>query len=437
MSNIFETLNNPSMLHAALVHFPVALSAIGLLVVLLLTYFNDKMGLRWLAISIYALCVVSGWVAEETGEGAMDMVSNRLSQEIWDLINDHQEMGEKVFIMAGVTLIFLLISLIEHDGVRKIMTLFGLAASFATFALVSFAAHIGGMLVYQHGVGTPMSHVGYEGMNTAPPEGAGDIPIHDIDMEQARQVSFIRDVWPIIDAHCMACHESPEPKGEYAMDTHALMMQAGPKGGQPVVPGKPDESSIVLYIRGVVTPRMPKKKDPLSEEKLHTIRSWIAAGALDDSGEVNDTGIVSPAPESPAFDPIADTSTPEEKPAPTFDPFGGTEAAPESAPEPVVESFDPFGSDSTDSDPPIESEDQGAVIPPVTEEVPPEEAGDSTVQLEENSEQFEPLPAPENVESEGEKEDSGSAESVPAPDPAPAPKPVRPRHNPIFDPFAA
>src|SRR5205085_10538036 len=52
------------------------------------------------------------------------------------------------------------------------------------------------------------------------------------------------------------------------------------------VPGKPDESPLVAYVRGLRTPQMPKGNPPLSEQELHLIRLWILAGAQDDSATV-------------------------------------------------------------------------------------------------------------------------------------------------------
>src|SRR5207249_10469870 len=46
------------------------------------------------------------------------------------------------------------------------------------------------------------------------------------------------------------------------------------------------ESPMVDYLRGLRAPQMPKGNPPLSEEELHVIRSWILAGAKDDSERV-------------------------------------------------------------------------------------------------------------------------------------------------------
>ena len=63
-------------------------------------------------------------------------------------------------------------------------------------------------------------------------------------------------------------------------------MKGGKKAGPAIVPGKPDESPLVQYLRGLRKPQMPKGNPALSEEEVHLIRQWIFAGARDDSASV-------------------------------------------------------------------------------------------------------------------------------------------------------
>ena len=44
-----------------------------------------------------------------------------------------------------------------------------------------------------------------------------------------------------------------------------------------IVPGKPDASLLVQYLRGLKKPQMPAGGAPLSVDELHLIREWIAA----------------------------------------------------------------------------------------------------------------------------------------------------------------
>ena len=128
------------------------------------------------------------------------------------------------------------------------------------------------------------------------------------------------------------------------------MMLPGKKEGPGVIPGNPDESSIVQYIRGEKNPRMPKKEPPLSEDELHLFRSWIAAGALEVAAPV----AAAPAPVeevvivAPPAEEMKETPAPaEEKPAESFDPFAPSSDTKVEAPveekKEDAAAFDPFG----------------------------------------------------------------------------------------------
>ena len=48
--------------------------------------------------------------------------------------------------------------------------------------------------------------------------------------------------------------------------------------GSPLVPGKPDESPLILQIESRAKPKMPPKKD-LQPDEIAVLRAWVAAGA--------------------------------------------------------------------------------------------------------------------------------------------------------------
>jgi hypothetical protein len=112
-----------------------------------------------------------------------------------------------------------------------------------------------------------------------------DIPISPIDPAAAAKVSFARQIKPILINHCVECHSAEERSGRFEVTSVATLQQKGKKAGPGVVPGKPDESAIIQYVRGQRKPQMPKGGQPLSPEELHALRLWISAGAVDDSKE--------------------------------------------------------------------------------------------------------------------------------------------------------
>src|SRR5271169_1151192 len=111
-----------------------------------------------------------------------------------------------------------------------------------------------------------------------------EINIRPIDLKEAAKVSYSRDIRPILASDCDECHSAEDHKSNFDVSSVAALLKHGKKAGPGVVPGKPDASAIVQYIRGLADgPQMPKGEPPVNEQDLHLIRSWIAAGAVDDS----------------------------------------------------------------------------------------------------------------------------------------------------------
>ena len=113
-----------------------------------------------------------------------------------------------------------------------------------------------------------------------------EIPVREIDPAAAGQVSYARQVAPIFANNCADCHSTEDHKS--GLDTSSVpgLLKGGKKAGPAIVPGKPDESPLVQFLRGLREPQMPKGNPALSEEELHLIREWILAGARDDSASI-------------------------------------------------------------------------------------------------------------------------------------------------------
>jgi WD40 repeat protein len=104
---------------------------------------------------------------------------------------------------------------------------------------------------------------------------------------QAQQSpSYAKQVRPFIAKYCLECHNASTTKGDLDLETFKGMMQGG-KSGVVVIPGKPDESRLVLQPEGKAKPTMPPKKarQPAAEE-VAVLRAWVAAGAKNDSAAV-------------------------------------------------------------------------------------------------------------------------------------------------------
>jgi mono/diheme cytochrome c family protein len=118
----------------------------------------------------------------------------------------------------------------------------------------------------------------------APP--TDGIKIREIDPASASQVSYARQIKPLLDNNCSDCHSADEHKSDLDASSVAALLKGGKKAGPAIVRGKPDESPLVQFVRGLRRPQMPKGNPPLSEDEVHLLREWIFAGAKDDSASL-------------------------------------------------------------------------------------------------------------------------------------------------------
>ncbi len=100
--------------------------------------------------------------------------------------------------------------------------------------------------------------------------------------------SFAKDVAPILVANCAGCHQKGRPgmtRGKLDLTTFEKMMQGAAGDASTVLAGKPEDSHMVLRVKGEETPRMPQGNDTaLSTEAIARIEAWVKAGAKLDSG---------------------------------------------------------------------------------------------------------------------------------------------------------
>ena len=100
----------------------------------------------------------------------------------------------------------------------------------------------------------------------------------------SEEVSFIRDVAPVLVQQCQACHGSKEAESDYRLHTFEDLLKPGDYGEPPIVAGQPAESLLFRLISSDDdAERMPKDSTPLSVEQIEAVRQWIAQGAPFDS----------------------------------------------------------------------------------------------------------------------------------------------------------
>lgn len=155
----------------------------------------------------------------------------------------------------------------------------------------------------------PLIGIGYSAPE--PPRGAASaapITIRPLDPVEARSVSYSRQIHPLLANKCVDCHSGKDAAAKLDLSSYAAMVKGG-KHGPPLLPGKPDESELVAYVRGLKQPRMPLNRDPLTVDEVHLLREWIAAGAKNDAtGLANQAGDADPLSAPPDNRPVEDES---------------------------------------------------------------------------------------------------------------------------------
>lgn len=101
---------------------------------------------------------------------------------------------------------------------------------------------------------------------------------------------FSIDVAPVLVANCVRCHNADDRRGGFDLGTFRDLM-AGADSGPVIAPKAPEESELLLRIKGEATPKMPPGNTDLAPETIARIEAWIASGARLDAGSDPDAPI--------------------------------------------------------------------------------------------------------------------------------------------------
>ena len=97
----------------------------------------------------------------------------------------------------------------------------------------------------------------------------------------ADEVSYERDIRPLLTAKCAACHGSIKQEAGLRLDAGQLV-HAGGESGKVIDVDEPDRSSLLERVASEdIDLRMPPEGEgePLSPEQVRLLERWIAAGA--------------------------------------------------------------------------------------------------------------------------------------------------------------
>jgi hypothetical protein len=98
-------------------------------------------------------------------------------------------------------------------------------------------------------------------------------------IDDQQPIDFIRDVQPILEEHCWACHSNEQREGGLRLDVRSDAL-AGGDSGRVIVANDSAASRLWNYVAGNEPDhQMPPDGDPLSAEQIATLQRWIDAGA--------------------------------------------------------------------------------------------------------------------------------------------------------------
>lgn len=94
-----------------------------------------------------------------------------------------------------------------------------------------------------------------------------------------QKVSFHRQIKPILESKCVACHSGSSAPWSYSLETKERAFSPGAAGPR-IIPGEPDHSIIVSFAsthKNVAA--MPLVGNRLTETESRLLRRWISEGA--------------------------------------------------------------------------------------------------------------------------------------------------------------
>ncbi len=95
----------------------------------------------------------------------------------------------------------------------------------------------------------------------------------------AADVDFSRDVRPILEAKCFACHGPAKQQADLRLDQRTPALKGG-ESGPAIVPGHAADSPLYRRVAGLGPEKpMPAKGERLTPPQVELVRAWIDQGA--------------------------------------------------------------------------------------------------------------------------------------------------------------
>ncbi len=318
------------MLHAALSHLPIALSILGLPLIILALIAPKSHTIRWLAIAAYLALMLTAFLAAQAGEQVEGNVPYDAPAEVIAELDNHEWFAERIWILGSIVAACMLGSFIPHDITRRLTIIIALLASITTAGWVAIAAHHGGRLVYIHSIGTPGNKTpgspgspGTPGDNTqnnnttsddnnSPDDSDNDDNTSEGETSEAEgdtsggegetsggggltsgggvvgdltdpahpfAARFALQISTLLEDRCFSCHNPRRrggPRGGLDLTTIASLLKGG-ETGPAIIPGDAEKSLLIIATTydDPFLQMPPKEEDRLTAEEIDILRHWV------------------------------------------------------------------------------------------------------------------------------------------------------------------
>jgi hypothetical protein len=100
---------------------------------------------------------------------------------------------------------------------------------------------------------------------------------------QEAATTYTEHVLPILQNHCLGCHNADKKKGDLDLSTYSASM-AGGGSGDVVAAGDSGASSLYKVVAHLAEPKMPPKKAKIADGEIAVIKKWIDGGLIEAPG---------------------------------------------------------------------------------------------------------------------------------------------------------
>lgn len=120
-------------------------------------------------------------------------------------------------------------------------------------------------------------------------------PTSFLKAEEPAPPDYNTHILPIFVKHCTGCHNAQDAEGKLVLESYDKLLVGGSRGAA-IVPGRSEQSRLVLLMEGRAKPAMPPEgNDAPKPAEIALIKAWIDAGAKSPTGAAPDpTKLVTP-----------------------------------------------------------------------------------------------------------------------------------------------